>query len=552
MRAPPNNFFSKKKKVVVTTVCVVGVWLLISLGLTFLSAFCLYNAHLGCTQSTARTAQPAAITLSWITLGTNHTVEVWKHSLSLLTIRPDLTALFSQHAAKTQENMQKALVAASGLLQHAPHSPFTRKYIPPDILLYLEENGDGLAHLINQLIPYLQGDHTLLILLQNADELRATGGFLGSYALVNIQDGVITDVTIEDVYDADGQFAGFVSPPYGVLEYLSSEDGLRLPDANWYPEFPRSAQTILTYLSYADHSEIDLVIGIHTKSIERLLTVLGPLYLPDYDTTLDAHTLTNALHDERGAFFPGSREKTQLLSHTATQLQQTVFTARPDIKRALALSLLEEVVNQEVLLYAVDPQLQQGFEDAMLSGGIGSAWCSDANSCTGSFFASIESNVGINKANKQIERNFTFTANDHTLTATITYTNNNTAPTAEEVAHQTPTQAPHRAYVNYQRVLFPPNWTLQSVTLNGEPVSNIYQQRVSLKAGEVNQVGFLIVIKEQESSTLQLTFTTNEVIPALMFFKQPGVPAVTLRTPQKEYIITQSRLIPLSAAESVE
>src|SRR5579859_7780532 len=90
----------------------------------------------------------------------------------------------------------------------------------------------------------LTNTHRYVILFQNSEELRATGGFMGSYALVELQNGRLTKLDIQDIYQPDGQFYGFVEAPPGVKDYLSSGKGLRLPDANWSPDFPTSAAAI--------------------------------------------------------------------------------------------------------------------------------------------------------------------------------------------------------------------------------------------------------------------------------------------------------------------
>lgn len=54
---------------------------------------------------------------------------------------------------------------------------------------------------------------TYLVLLQNNMELRATGGFIGSFALITFENGKLIDANVFDVYSADGQLKGYVAPP---------------------------------------------------------------------------------------------------------------------------------------------------------------------------------------------------------------------------------------------------------------------------------------------------------------------------------------------------
>ena len=58
--------------------------------------------------------------------------------------------------------------------------------------------------------------HHVLVLLQNPSELRASGGFLGSYADVTIVDGRIAQVAVHDVADVDKGFAPDIVPPLAL------------------------------------------------------------------------------------------------------------------------------------------------------------------------------------------------------------------------------------------------------------------------------------------------------------------------------------------------
>lgn len=93
------------------------------------------------------------------------------------------------------------------------------------------------------LVPDLVGlyrKQTYLVLLQNNMELRPTGGFIGSFALLTFNKGQLLDFEVRDVYSTDGQLKGHVEPPTELKEHLG-EAGWYLRDSNWDPDFPTSA-----------------------------------------------------------------------------------------------------------------------------------------------------------------------------------------------------------------------------------------------------------------------------------------------------------------------
>src|SRR4030042_5849513 len=84
---------------------------------------------------------------------------------------------------------------------------------------------------------------TFLILLQNNQELRPTGGFMGSYAILKTQDFKLKDLKVEDIYETDGKVSAHINPPAPIQEAFHLGTW-RLRDANWDPNFKSTAETL--------------------------------------------------------------------------------------------------------------------------------------------------------------------------------------------------------------------------------------------------------------------------------------------------------------------
>lgn len=84
-----------------------------------------------------------------------------------------------------------------------------------------------------------------LVLFQNSDELRPTGGFLGSYGILKTKNGNIVEFNTDDVYNLDRFAENFLSivPPNPFKEYMGA-DRWFMRDANWSPDWPTSAKKI--------------------------------------------------------------------------------------------------------------------------------------------------------------------------------------------------------------------------------------------------------------------------------------------------------------------
>jgi hypothetical protein len=116
--------------------------------------------------------------------------------------------------------------------------------------------------------------HRYLVLLQNNHELRATGGFIGSYLLIDVGDGAIQKMEAKDVYETDGNLIDFVPPPPGIDKVA---DRLYMRDANYSPDFPTSAKQIMWFLEHSKGPSVDTVVAIDQSVAEKLLELTGPI-----------------------------------------------------------------------------------------------------------------------------------------------------------------------------------------------------------------------------------------------------------------------------------
>ncbi len=168
---------------------------------------------------------------------------------------------------------------------------------------FKNELNDRMPHLrkyflsakqLTYVLPEILGENghkkQYLILLQNNAELRPTGGFIGSFALLTVENGKFLDFRVEDVYEADGQLNGFVAPPEEITQYLGEAQWF-LRDVNWSPDFPTVAQQAGWFLDKELKIKPDGVIGINLSVVKKMLEVSGPIRLVDYDEVITKDNL---------------------------------------------------------------------------------------------------------------------------------------------------------------------------------------------------------------------------------------------------------------------
>ena len=144
-----------------------------------------------------------------------------------------------------------------------------------------------------QLAPYLAGqlnDGRFLLILQNNDELRPTGGFIGNYGLLELRDGQVANLETHDSYHLDMPAQAYFkpAPPAELNKYLGVKQWF-LRDANWSPDFPTTARQLEHF--YKEQTKVidkattterlDGVIAITPAIVEDLLGIVGPITIED-------------------------------------------------------------------------------------------------------------------------------------------------------------------------------------------------------------------------------------------------------------------------------
>lgn len=143
----------------------------------------------------------------------------------------------------------------------------------------------GMAELLSALSGK-ERSRTYLLVFQNNTELRPTGGFMGSVAEITMDRGAIKKIFVPPggTYDLKGQLLAHVISPQ-PLHLINAH--WQFQDANWFPDFPTSADKIRWFWSKSGQPTLDGVIALNASFVERLLDVTGPIEMPAYGKVID-------------------------------------------------------------------------------------------------------------------------------------------------------------------------------------------------------------------------------------------------------------------------
>jgi hypothetical protein len=203
------------------------------------------------------------------------------------------------------------------------------------------------------------GKKHVLLLFENNNELRPTGGFMGTFGSLYLNYGKLGKMEISSIYDLDGQLMEKIVPPSPVLNV---NDRWFLRDSNWFADFPTSAQKISSFYEKEGGETPDLVIALTPNLIVDFLKTLGPIHLPKYGLQLNADNFieqTQLVSSVNYATFDSFENKPkQLLADFFPLMLQKIGQASPDQTLAILQALENNLKAKQILLFSPDNQIQ--------------------------------------------------------------------------------------------------------------------------------------------------------------------------------------------------
>jgi len=135
---------------------------------------------------------------------------------------------------------------------------------------------DGLL-----LVPEMtsgDGEHGYLLLAQNNEELRPTGGFISSIGVLTVTRGIPRLDALEDSYSIEDWKKPHPDAPEALRKYMGI-DLWTTRDGNWWPDYPTSAEAVADLYKLNQGRQVDGVLALDMAGTARLLDVLAPLDL---------------------------------------------------------------------------------------------------------------------------------------------------------------------------------------------------------------------------------------------------------------------------------
>jgi hypothetical protein len=387
------------------------------------------------------------------------------------------------------------------------------------------------------------GPVTYMLLAQNSDELRASGGFISTISLLTLERGKLGQLEVKDSYAYD-QFT--VDHPFAP-EPMQRHMGIILwttRDGNWSPDFPTTVRDVESLYHLENTGAIDGVMAFDLQAVQAVLRAVGPLELEQYGDRVDADNVLGKMREYWSAPTPeGWREhrKDFVGVMASALLQRLQSPAQLQQLGGLLQALRRTLQEKHVQLYFYQADAQQ----LLASGG----WDGSlAASTRDDYLLALDTNMGYNKVNVNVDKRIEYQVTlgrsmAPTATLTITYVNHSVPPTACMQFKDSQSYAVwmEDCYWNYLRLYVPRGSQLlategltETETLPPEKGHTVWGAFLLVPGGESRTVRFTYRLPEQGArfySLLVQKQAGTDAVPCAVHIVLPEGAAVLSSSP---------------------
>ncbi len=250
-----------------------------------------------------------------------------------------------------------------------------------------------------------------LILFQNNSEIRATGGFIGSYALIKVKDAKIEKLKVDDIYNIDGQLTVNIIPPNPIKKISTAWS---THDANWFLDFPTSAKKISWFFEKTGSPTPDVIIALTPQFIEDILKITGPIEIKEENFIAEHHNFLELLQYRVEDLDKKTGNPKKILSLLTEKLLTRLANLDNDKIKEIIAIFNKNILQKNIIFYFKNKNAQEIAENLNITGSI--------KQTTSDFLAVINSNINGFKTDKVIKQYTNITINinsDNSVTNTV-------------------------------------------------------------------------------------------------------------------------------------
>ncbi len=261
---------------------------------------------------------------------------------------------------------------------------------------------ETVAHIGSRLLDTNGEEKIFLVLFQNNMELRPGGGFIGSFGILKIRDGRVTEFAVHDTGNFDGRIPDTVTPPYPMEQTLKIRSW-KLRDSNWSPDFKENASQAMDFYRMGGGEErFDGVIGVTTHVLTSFLDITGPVEIEGYPGTYGSdHAILDLEYQVEKGYIDqhipvGDRKS--VMGLLGNKILSTVKTLPVNKQYALLQAVFRDLNQKDIQVWFADKEWQDEVMAAGWDGGFDSRSDGDFLSVVDANLASWKSDLFINRS----------------------------------------------------------------------------------------------------------------------------------------------------------
>lgn len=297
-----------------------------------------------------------------------------------------------------------------------------------------------------------------LVIFQNNAEARPSGGFIGSFATVEISNFQIKNINFNtNIYKLDQAYAAnhVVTPP---APYQIFTDQWALRDSNFAVSFPEAAQKIEWFYNQETGDNVSGVIAINGSVVRDLLAITGPIKLDNYNSTISYDNFFTALTTEIEQTYyqnPQNRDinepKSILKDLLPVLLNKLIATNKIEMLK----KVYSEISDKQILFYANEQNIEQSI--------LAENWGGEVQYTPGDYLQINNANIGGNKSSLSVKEalDYSVTQGDDSLVGNLALTR----------SHSGTMTWPDGINTNYSRILVPRGSKMIYAELNGKDIT---------------------------------------------------------------------------------
>ncbi len=370
----------------------------------------------------------------------------------------------------------------------------------------------------------LTEERSYLILSQNSDELRPSGGYISTFGWMTVRNGRVTGysyspTTATSPNPPPAAQASAITVPNWWIRY--NQPIYAAWDGSWYADFPSTAKMAAWYYDGGNNpqSPVDGVIAIDIVGFEKILNALQRVVVPGYDDIITPDNFRQVVYGIRESGLEDAAHK-EFIAAVYQQIFRDWQTASSDAETSTRLlgEMLDAVQKKHIMVYLADEAVNDA---VVLLGWAGAQIPAEDHD----YLMVADANLG-NKSNHSIFRQITYDVDIQpngslSSRATVAYDYSDRIA-AEDPAIDAEFHGP-LDYNNLLQVFVPPGSDLESTSnLSQEPrVVDQHGQRIFVAR---------VSVPYDTSARFQYSYQTPALIETvgpyqryrLLVQKQPG------------------------------